>query len=76
MTTAIRTDLITDSTLDEDHICITFKWNGELWTLVGLPSANDYFICHRTGKHIKFGSHEFEELTDFFNRHELWDVPQ
>lgn len=68
--------VVVESTLDNDHMAVTFKYNGELYTLIGLPSAEDYFIRHNTGRHIKFGSAEFEALTDFFQRHELWDVPR
>lgn len=62
---------------DRDGVFITFKFNGQLWTLVGLAYGNeDFFIDHKTGEHLYWDPKGsiYSELTDFCNKHELWDV--
>lgn len=71
-----KNDTIVDVTKSRKYlVAITFKYSGGLYTLVGDPDGEDFFIDHATGKHLKLGSGRlYDDLTDYFNQHELWDV--
>lgn len=62
------------STVTDHCMVVTFRHKGWLYSCVADPGGDDFFIDHLTGRHLKLGSPNFDELSEAFATRELWDV--
>lgn len=72
-----RPELVVATFSDDDHTTTTFKYDGKIYTLISSANSSEgYYVCP-DGTILEWNPMDgslYAELTDFFNRHELWSV--